>query len=684
MLQKIKQMFWSSRIRFRTKLILTVEILVITITIVCGFLVYENTHTLVREILKNKLMSTASTISSLIDSSQIESVQNSDENQELNRLKLKEILVQATSSDSEISSIYLMEKSADENIFKFIADSTITEDSNNDGVISDDEKEATLGEEYDISTLPEMKKAFDSKTADNETSCDKWGCWLSGYAPIFNKDNQAIAMVGVDISADRIVAYEKKLKISLLSILGIIITFFPIFLFFYLRNSLKPISEIADDITKFSGDLSTRIFIDRKDEFGLIADNFNKMADELADLVKNMEDKVTERTHEIATQKKNIEAEKNKTESILRSIGDGVFVVDENFKITMFNKTSEIITGFSANEVLDKKYFDVLNFVDENDPTIQNDDFIKRAIATGTLQSMPAHTMVVTKSGEKIPVADSASPLKNTTGEVIGCVVVFRDISHEYEIDKAKTEFVSLASHQLRTPLSSVNWYAEMLLLGDAGKISTRQKEYLNEIYLGNQRMIELVNSLLNVSRLEMGTFLVEPQKTNILKMANEVIKELAPRSLERNIKIKKDYDKELPEINVDPKLMRIVFQNLLSNSIKYTPPKGKIELKINRDKFNLNIEVTDSGMGIPESQKEHIFSKFFRADNVRQTDAEGTGLGLYLVKSIIDHSEGNISFKSAQGKGTTFFISIPMTGMKAKKGTKEINEVNRKIEKIA
>lgn len=670
----------NKKICFKTKLILTLEILVVAITITCGYLVYKHTNNLIRETLRNKLIAIASATATIIDNYEIESIQKQYSTENESYLKLKEILIKSTASDQNINSIYIMEKGDEENTLKFLVDSAITEDVNGNGIIEDDEKEAELGEKYDISELPEMKNAFNDKTADQEISCDKWGCWLSGYAPIRNANNEVLAIVGVDISADEIIAHEKEMRFSIFLILGIILVFFPAFLFFYLRNSLKPISEIADDITKFGGDLSTRIDINRTDEFGLIAENFNKMADELTDLVKNMEVKVIERTKEIAKQKNQIESEKNKTESILKSIGDGVFVVNKDLEITMFNKTSELITGFSAKEALGKKYYEILQLFNDADETKKNDSFIREAIKTGDTKEMPSHTLLINKFGQKIPVADSAAPLKNTKGEVVGCVVIFRDVTHEYEIDKAKTEFVSLASHQLRTPLSSINWYAEMLLSEDAGKLNANQKKYLKEIYYGNQRMVDLVNSLLNVSRLEMGTFLVEPQKTNILEMADDVIKELMPRSLEKNIKIKKDYDKNLPEINVDQKLMRIIFQNLLSNSLKYTQAKGKVELKITHDEKNLNIEVRDNGMGIPESQKANIFSKFFRADNVRQTETEGTGLGLYLVKSIIEHSRGELSFESTENKGTTFYVSLPLTGMRPKKGTKEISETVCKL----
>jgi len=677
MLTKIKEFYQEAS--FRTKLILTIESIVMLITIIGGIAIYFNTQNLAREVLRNKLMAIAGSVSSAVDSQKIENIEIKRDASDEDYLATKELIKKVSDSDESIDSIYIMEKTNNTDIFNFLVDSTITSDLNNNGTIEDDEMEASLGEAFDISDFPEMQKSFEAKTADYKIACDKWGCWLSGYAPIL-KDGKAIAIVGVDIAADQVIAYEKNVKISLCAILSAIAILFFVFLFLYLKKSLSPISEIAKDIRKFRKNLSTRIKINRKDEFGLIAGNFNKMAEDIDDLVKNMQSKVQERTREIELQKNLIETEKNKTESILKSIGDGVFVINRKLEITMFNKNSELITGFSAEEVLNKNYEEKIKLVSDVDSDKRNDLFIQEIIVTGTSKKIPKHIMLIDKFGQKIPIDISASPLRNQKREITGCVIIFRDITHEYEIDKAKTEFVSLASHQLKTPLSSINWYTEMLLSGDTGKMTPMQKKYIQEVHSGNKRMIDLVNSLLNVSRLEMSTFLVKPQKTNVLKIANDVIKEMLPYSTKKEIAIKRNYDKELPEISVDPKLLRIIFQNLLSNSLKYTKKKGDVELKIFKDEKNLKIEVSDNGMGIPENQKRNIFSKFFRADNVRQTETEGTGLGLYLVKSIIEHSDGKISFKSSLNKGTTFFISLPLSGMKAKKGTREISEFSGKI----
>ncbi|MES2437073.1 MAG: ATP-binding protein [Patescibacteria group bacterium] len=249
-----------------------------------------------------------------------------------------------------------------------------------------------------------------------------------------------------------------------------------------------------------------------------------------------------------------------------------------------------------------------------------------------------------------------------------------QNITKEREIDRAKTEFVSLASHQLRTPLSTINWYAEMLLAGDAGKLTPDQTQYIQEIYTGNQRMVELVNALLNVSRIDLGTFAVEPEPTDITKISESLLTELIPMIKTREVMVDKKYAENIPLISLDPKLIRIVLQNLLTNAIKYTPPKGNVTIDISNNKSSLQIKVADTGYGIPKAQQSKIFSKLFRADNVREKETDGTGLGLYIVKSIIEQSGGKISFKSEENKGTVFTVTLPLKGMKKKEGVKGLS----------
>lgn len=230
------------------------------------------------------------------------------------------------------------------------------------------------------------------------------------------------------------------------------------------------------------------------------------------------------------------------------------------------------------------------------------------------------------------------------------------------DVDRSKTEFVSIASHQLRTPLSAIRWYIEMLLAGDAGKLSDKQREYMDEVYTSTARMVELVNALLDASRLELGTFSVSNETIDIVQLANDIMSEQKISALQKKLDISISTDTEIPKIQSDLKSLRMVMQNLLSNSIKYTPENGKIKISFSIFKSNnILIKISDNGYGIPKPQQDRIFTKFFRADNVRLKSTEGTGLGLYIVKLIIDNYGGRIRFESEENKGTTFYITIPI-----------------------
>ncbi len=246
-------------------------------------------------------------------------------------------------------------------------------------------------------------------------------------------------------------------------------------------------------------------------------------------------------------------------------------------------------------------------------------------------------------------------------GKAIFFTVIAGDITKRKEIDLAKTEFVSLASHQLRTPLSAIRWYTEMLKKGMGGSITDTQKSYLDEVYNANLRMIDLVNSLLNVSRIDMGTVQSEPERICIPPVVKNVLGELAPRIAEKKLTVRETYAPDMPEHWFDPQQMRMIFQNLLSNAVKYTPEGGIIKVVAHPEGENIFFSISDSGIGIPKEQQPQIFNKLFRADNAREVDTTGTGLGLYIIKSIIEKTGGSLRFESEIGKGTTFYGILPI-----------------------
>ena len=236
-----------------------------------------------------------------------------------------------------------------------------------------------------------------------------------------------------------------------------------------------------------------------------------------------------------------------------------------------------------------------------------------------------------------------------------------KSLEHLKEIDRAKTEFVSLASHQLRTPLTSVSWYSEMLLKHEVGPLNPKQKEYLDEVYAQNRRMIDLVDDLLNSSRIDMGMLNIEPRKIDLKNILESVLGEMEPLAREKNIQLEKNIAENLPNAETDPEMIRIVFQNLISNAVKYTPNDGKVTVALAPAGSHLDFKVADTGYGIPKFQQNRVFTKMFRADNIRSKVTDGTGLGLYIARAVAKELKGKIHFDSEENKGTTFLLDLPV-----------------------
>ncbi|OGZ72972.1 MAG: hypothetical protein A2908_00130 [Candidatus Staskawiczbacteria bacterium RIFCSPLOWO2_01_FULL_38_12b] len=362
--------------------------------------------------------------------------------------------------------------------------------------------------------------------------------------------------------------------------------------------------------------------------------------------------------------------------SILASIGDAVMACDEKGIVILFNRKAVMITGFSAKEVIGRHYSHLIKFVREVDSK-PSEDFIGQALKTGHKTTMSGGTLLIKKDGSKIPVADSAEPIRYSRRVLIGCVVVFRDITQEKEIDKAKNEFVSIVSHQLKTPTTIVSLYTEMLLDDREGVTTLKQKEYINEIRSANWRMIEIVNTLLNVSRIEMGIFHTDPMPTDVIDVFKNVIKDSKANISKKNLILQEKYHQLKHIVPIDKLLLNMVFSNLFSNAIRYTSLGGTISVKslqVKKDeKINnrvikensLLISVSDNGCGVPEAEQDKVFTKFFRSDNARSEHTDGTGLGLYIVKSILDHIGGDVWFFSKEKQGTTFNFTIPLRRVK-------------------
>ncbi len=230
------------------------------------------------------------------------------------------------------------------------------------------------------------------------------------------------------------------------------------------------------------------------------------------------------------------------------------------------------------------------------------------------------------------------------------------------ELDSVKSDFISVVAHQLRTPLSGVKWTLSMLLSGDMGELNNEQKTFLMKTYESNARMITLVNDMLVADRIQSGRVHYGFKHLDIINLMDNVLFEIAPTASKRNISIiYKNKFENLPQAYVDPETMRAVLQNLLENAIKYTIDGGKVEIDVKQDGEYLLVSIADSGIGIPEDQKGEVFSKFFRARNAIKKETDGSGLGLYIAKTVVEKNGGKIWFETEEGKGTTFYFTVPL-----------------------
>ena len=230
-----------------------------------------------------------------------------------------------------------------------------------------------------------------------------------------------------------------------------------------------------------------------------------------------------------------------------------------------------------------------------------------------------------------------------------------------HKLDEAKDEFISMASHQLRTPLTSVKGYLSMVLEGDAGKITDDQKKLLEEAYSSAQRMVYLIGDFLNVSRLQTGKFMLESAQVNLAELVAEEVEQLQATAARRQVTLEYHAPSNFPDVTMDDGKMRQVVMNFIDNAVYYSRPNSSVLIEVLSSGRDITFAVHDTGIGVPVGERHHLFTKFFRASNARRVRPDGTGIGLYMAKKVITAHNGSIIFETKENKGSTFGFKLPL-----------------------
>ena len=368
------------------------------------------------------------------------------------------------------------------------------------------------------------------------------------------------------------------------------------------------------------------------------------------------------------------QVETSRSKAILEAVADGVLVTDVKRKITLFNESAERILGLDHTKVVGKSmedftglfgratnmWMETIRTWSQDPPTHQQGDIYSEQI--------------ILEDGRVVSVHLAPVSMGN---DFLGTVSIFQDITHQVEVDRLKSEFVATVSHELRTPMTSIKGYIEILLMGAAGVLSDQQAHFLQVAKENTERLTVLVNDLLDISQLESGRVTLSLQPINLEYFADQAIADLKRRKEgdEKSITVTKEVQPSLPHVLGDPERIQRVFDNLMENAYLYNTPGGQITIAIHRIDGEVQVDVKDTGVGIHPDDQERVFERFYRGEKTLALGVSGTGLGLPIVKNLIEMHNGRIWLKSSgvPGKGSTFSFTLPEIQSR-KKGKKQKN----------
>lgn len=401
--------------------------------------------------------------------------------------------------------------------------------------------------------------------------------------------------------------------------------------------------------------------------------NLLEDAYEAQDKILMQSESLSKALEESTTFAKKAEEERANYLLLLSSVGEGIIVLDKEGNIDIANNAILSLLRVKKEEIYRKKIREVFTIKDREGAEL-SEELIKTILATEEVMKLPPLTVIRT-DGTTIIVSVVASPVMNKLSEErVGIILTIRDIGEELALEEARINFISTASHQLRTPLTSMRWFVEMLYNGEAGTITDEQHQYVEQINQGINRMVSLVNYLLRTARVESNRTKIQPEPIKINSILEDCISKIRDDLKKKNQTVKIN-SIDLPEIQLDREYVSEVFINIIKNANLYGKDGDEIIINETQEDNQIKISITDHGIGIEEDDKPRVFAKFFRSEKAIISSPDGTGLGLSFVNLLVNEWGGKITFESKPNVETTFSVTIPFAGMKERKGEVRLNE---------
>ncbi len=502
---------------------------------------------------------------------------------------------------------------------------------------------------------------------------------------------------------------KKNALISLFATIALGLILLILSCLYFLKSIVNPLSRLSLAMSAEKGQIPTKININTGDEIENLANKFNQMIDNLSiygaeveEKNKNIENQnkaMLNLLEDVSQERDKATREKDKTDTILSSIGDGVAVVDTEKNVIFINPAAEEMTDWKLAEATGQPIEKILDiYIEETDEKRKLP--VDEALANGKVVKLANHTILKRRDKQIVPIADSAAPIKDADGKINGAVMVFRDVIREriaeqkmvtankelenlnsvldqkveratadlrkaYDelksLDTLKDEFLNISAHELKTPLTSIIGLSELIMTEKQGEINIRQKKSLAIVNNESTRLLNIIKKILNVTRIEANKMAFDLKETDLCSIIPQVVDSLKAMAEKQKVQIVCHKPDKPIIVKVDSERIQEAIYNLIDNALKFSPPKSKIFISGETKNKQFIFSVLDQGPGIDPAKKDKLFQKFSQLDTGFARKQEGTGLGLYITKIILENMGGKIWVESEPGHGANFKFSLPL-----------------------